>query len=163
MLFSGLRLQQAISEQIAIIINPPAARSRREHRKKNRVSMKNRTSLKSGFTLVEIMIVVAIIGLLAAIAIPNFVRARTQSQMNACINNLRQIDGATQQWALENKKNSTDSAAYSDIKDYLKAQVVCPAGGTAFSDSYSMGATLTNKPSCKKVPGTHIAPADTAS
>ena len=51
--------------------------------------------------MVEIMIVVAIIGLLAAIAIPNFIRARQKSQQNACINNLRQIDGAINEWALE--------------------------------------------------------------
>jgi len=58
--------------------------------------------MKKGFTLVEIMIVVAIIGLLAAIAIPSFMRARVTSQANACINNLRQIESAKDQYALEN-------------------------------------------------------------
>src|SRR4029077_10976697 len=81
--------------------------------------MKIRTSNKAGFTLVEIMIVVAIIGLLAAIAIPNFVRARTTAQQNACINNLRQLDGAKQQWALENKPAATAAPVVSDIQPYL--------------------------------------------
>ena len=112
--------------------------------------MKNRTSRKSGFTLVEIMIVVAIIGLLAAIAIPNFVRARTQSQKNACINNLRQIDGAIQQWALENKQAASATVTFTDISAYLKNSVICPAGGTAFSDSYTLNG-VRNKPTCKKV------------
>jgi len=81
--------------------------------------MKMKVSRKAGFTLVEIMIVVAIIGLLAAIAIPNFVRARQTSQTNVCINNLRQIDGAKQQWALENGKQATDIPVLTDIQAYL--------------------------------------------
>src|SRR5512135_3112303 len=124
--------------------------------------MKHNTSRKSGFTLVEIMIVVAIIGLLAAIAIPNFVRARTQSQKNACINNLRQIDGAVQQWALETKAAANASVAYTDIRDYLKNSVTCPSGGTAFSDSYTLNG-VTNKPTCKKVSDTHALPPDVTS
>ncbi len=95
---------------------------------------------QAGFTLVEIMIVVAIIGLLAAIAIPNFVKARTTSQANACINNLRQIDGAKQQWALEQKASVTASPGNSALQPYLgrgsagSAFPTCPGGG-----SYTVG------------------------
>ena len=114
-------------------------------------------NLKAGFTLVEIMIVVAIIGLLASIAIPNFVRARNTAQRNACINNLRQIDGAKQQWALENKKSDTDTPAQSDVEVYIKNNRFpsCPGGGT-----YTVGAVNTD-PTCSKsgAPDLHVLPA----
>jgi|SRR5436190_23597631 len=116
--------------------------------------MKIKKPSRSGFTLVEIMIVVAIIGLLAAIAIPNFVHARETSQTNACLNNLRQIDGAAQTYALENNKQPTDPYTVNDIKSYLKRDLVpeCPAGG-----SYGPGLTFGQAPFCT-VGGTHVLP-----
>ena len=71
------------------------------------------------------------IGMLSAIAIPNFVKARSTAQKNACINNLRQIDGAKQQWALENKKADADAPTKTDLLPYFKDNKfpACPAGG----------------------------------
>ena len=116
--------------------------------------MKKRTSRQGGFTLVEIMIVVAIIGLLASIAVPNFVKARTTAQMNACISNLRQIDGAIQQWALDTKQGDTATVTAADILPYLKNAVVCPSGGKTFADSYAIS-TVATAPACLKQPATH--------
>jgi prepilin-type N-terminal cleavage/methylation domain-containing protein len=116
--------------------------------------MKITTSQRGGFTLVEIMIVVTIIGLLAAIAIPNFVRARNTTQKKSCINNLRQIDGAKHQWALENRKTDTDTPVQDDVKVYILRGTfpTCPTSGT-----YTIGAMATD-PICSNTGDGHVLP-----
>jgi competence protein ComGC len=88
---------------------------------------------------------IPIIGMLAAIAIPNFVKARSTAQMNMCISNLRQLDGAKQQWALENKKQTTDTPTAQELDTYLHRSFTtlkCPAGGV-----YTINA-VGEKPAC---------------
>lgn len=111
---------------------------------------------KSGFTLVEIMIVVLIIGILLAIAIPNFMKARETSRTNSCIGNLKQIDAAIQQYAMDNKKSGADAVAIGDLyaadgSGYLRSNPVCPSGG-----AYTL-TTVSKQPTCN-IAG-HVLPA----
>ena len=98
---------------------------------------------KHGFTLVEIMIVVAIIGLLAAIAIPNFIRARSTTQQNTCWNNIRQFNSAKDQYALEAGLKTgdpiTDSTVLNQYLTNLTVSSTCPGGGGDYQNIDSVG------------------------
>ena len=132
--------------------------------------------MKKGFTLVEIMIVVAIIGLLAAIAIPSFMRARTTSQKNACINNLRQIEAGKDQYALENgltnfapvEATEDDATAFGllvGVTDgYIKTFPLCPASTsitattrTADLSAYDYAVNVIgSNATCNRMSATHV-------
>ncbi len=144
-----LRLRQAMTGQHIIILAAGAwSDACREVYKRER-NMKNaKACRKAGFTLVEILIVVVILGLLAAIAIPSYVKARATSQANACINNLRQIDAAANQFALEQRKRTGQPIDYpDDLTPYIRLNAqssipLCPAGGAYFCN------TVGNSPTC---------------
>jgi len=110
--------------------------------------LQNLQSKKSGFTLVEIMIVVAIIALLAAIAVPNFLRARKRSQATRILEDLRLIDSATDQYAIDTTKTSGFNPSFTDIQNYLKTgSVLYATGQDIFGDSYGPTFTVDTVPS----------------
>ena len=118
--------------------------------------MKNKNAPIRGFTLVEIMIVVPIIGMLATIAIPSYTHSRNRAYQTSCICNLRQIEGAIQCWATETGKQAGQAVEFADISAYLRRMVVCPAGGKSFADSYQI-TSVDAAPVCVRVPNGEFA------
>ena len=97
------------------------------------------------------MIVVAIIGMLAAVAIPSFLHAREKSRMVACVQNLKVIDNSIQLWAMEAKKQAGQPVTFEDIRIFMAKEPICPSGGTSFSDSYQI-TSIDAAPVCLRAP-----------
>lgn len=99
---------------------------------------------RKGFTLLEIMIVVAIMGLLVGMALPAFLKSRTQARKQICIENLAQIESAKQIWGVENAKTDGDTPEEADLigpASYIKKKPVCPGGGMYDFQSIGRNAT----------------------
>lgn len=110
---------------------------------------------RKGFTLVEIMIVVLIIGILLAIAVPNFIKARENSRQKSCIANLKQIESAKEQWAMDKKAGNGDTPGDTDLfgtDKYIKVKPACPSGG-----SYDLK-SMADRPVCDKTADGHVLP-----
>jgi prepilin-type N-terminal cleavage/methylation domain-containing protein len=108
--------------------------------------MKAHRTKKAGFTLVEIMIVVAVIGTLASLAVPNYVKAVDESRRKKCISNLKQIQGFITVWGIDNKMNEGDVPTDSDLfgtDKYLQVKPTCPSGG-----SYTLGTVAGSNTTC---------------
>jgi general secretion pathway protein G len=117
--------------------------------------MKTRTQTKQAFTLVEIMVVVVIIGLLAAIVVPSFIRSREEAVRKSCVNNLLQIYNAKIRWGLDNHKLPTDVPTAAELfgpDGYIRYEPTCPGGGI-----YSINAVDT-PPSCSLTNLNHTLP-----
>ena len=101
---------------------------------------------RAGFTLIEILIVVAIMGIILGVALPAFLKSRNQARKQVCIENISQIESAKQQWGLENGKKDGDAPVDADIfgdNAYIKKKPNCPGGGTYDLKSIGTIATCT--------------------
>jgi len=112
-----------------------------------------------GFTLIELLIVVVILGILVKLAIPNFTAARDRVKKDMCVNNLRQLKLAKEQWALENNKDYSNTPVAVDLDNYIRdgtSSLICPLdSANTFANSYNIGNIGTN-PTCKISTGHRI-------
>jgi prepilin-type N-terminal cleavage/methylation domain-containing protein len=131
----------------------PPGRRRGSGRKNAQMKMKTRSLRKQAFTLIEIMIVVAIIAIVCVIGIPSIVRARSSARMNACINNLSQLDAAKSAWANAMRADPATVPAITSIQPFLGrgstgTMPTCPSDpSNSFATSYSLQA-ISTLPTC---------------